>query len=240
MTSVSTFATESPTQTRYYNSSSTRWPVERLIDTTVKTAETGYIQRRLVKALEDAMVCYGGTVRNSFGGLIQFVYREDGMDGTFVEKQSIETFALNSAESQHEYRVDVTGPAGGFMARMLDQEFARLEKDRYDLRHPIPPRTATPSFYPPLPNTVQIFHIDRRNPSDLEPAYIVDSVRELGQRLIVVRGDDTLSRETQDDTTLMFKMHFHATFAARKEAFEWVLSDVERKFDQEMCGALAT
>lgn len=38
---------------------------EGLIDTAIKTAETGYIQRRLVKALEDIMVRYDGTVRNS-------------------------------------------------------------------------------------------------------------------------------------------------------------------------------
>ena len=38
---------------------------EGLIDTAVKTAETGYIQRRLVKALEDVMVNYDGTVRTS-------------------------------------------------------------------------------------------------------------------------------------------------------------------------------
>ena len=34
---------------------------EGLIDMAVKTAETGYIQCRLVKALEDVMVCYDGT-----------------------------------------------------------------------------------------------------------------------------------------------------------------------------------
>ena len=34
-----------------------------LIDTAVKTAETGYIQRRLIKAMESVMVCYDGTVR---------------------------------------------------------------------------------------------------------------------------------------------------------------------------------
>lgn len=38
---------------------------EGLIDTAVKTAETGYIQRRLIKALEDVMVKYDGTVRTS-------------------------------------------------------------------------------------------------------------------------------------------------------------------------------
>jgi DNA-directed RNA polymerase II subunit RPB1 len=40
---------------------------EGLIDTAVKTAETGYIQRRLVKSMEDIMVKYDGTIRNSLG-----------------------------------------------------------------------------------------------------------------------------------------------------------------------------
>jgi len=88
---------------------------EGLIDTAVKTAETGYIQRHLVKALEDVMVCYDGTVRNSLGDLIQLVYGEDCMDGAFIEKQTIETFALNDREFEHNYRVDVTDPSGGFL-----------------------------------------------------------------------------------------------------------------------------
>ncbi|KAI6894964.1 RNA polymerase II largest subunit, partial [Hortaea werneckii] len=53
---------------------------EGLIDTAVKTAETGYIQRRLVKALEEVMVKYDGTVRNSLGDILQFIYGEDGLD----------------------------------------------------------------------------------------------------------------------------------------------------------------
>src|ERR1700688_1169808 len=53
---------------------------EGLIDTAVKTAETGYIQRRLVKALEDVMVRYDTTVRNSLGEIVQLLYGEDGMD----------------------------------------------------------------------------------------------------------------------------------------------------------------
>ena len=45
---------------------------EGLIDTAVKTAETGYIQRRLIKAMESIMVNYDGTVRNAVGQMIQF------------------------------------------------------------------------------------------------------------------------------------------------------------------------
>ncbi len=38
---------------------------EGLVDTAVKTAETGYMQRRLMKALEDLSVQYDMTVRDS-------------------------------------------------------------------------------------------------------------------------------------------------------------------------------
>jgi len=49
-------------------------PHHYLIDTAVKTAETGYIQRRLVKAMENVMVSYDGTVRNAGGDILQFCY----------------------------------------------------------------------------------------------------------------------------------------------------------------------
>ncbi|ORD94423.1 RPC1 [Enterospora canceri] len=53
---------------------------EGLVDTAVKTAETGYMQRRLMKALEDLSVKYDGTVRNSHGEIVQFAYGGDGVD----------------------------------------------------------------------------------------------------------------------------------------------------------------
>jgi len=60
---------------------------EGLIDTAVKTSDTGYIQRRLMKSMEDQHVEHDGTVRNVTGSVIQFVYGEDGMDTVAVESQ---------------------------------------------------------------------------------------------------------------------------------------------------------
>ena len=62
---------------------------EGLIDTAVKTSETGYIQRKLMKSMEDLCVDYDVSVRNSSGCIIQFVYGEDGMDSCAVEEQSL-------------------------------------------------------------------------------------------------------------------------------------------------------
>ncbi len=58
---------------------------EGLVDTAVKTAETGYMQRRLVKSLEDLCMQYDLTVRNSFGDVIQFEYGGDGLDPMMME-----------------------------------------------------------------------------------------------------------------------------------------------------------
>ncbi|KAF8550261.1 beta and beta-prime subunits of DNA dependent RNA-polymerase [Imleria badia] len=58
---------------------------EGLVDTAVKTAETGYMQRRLMKALEDLTTQYDLSVRNSAGGVVQFRYGDDGLDPACLE-----------------------------------------------------------------------------------------------------------------------------------------------------------
>jgi DNA-directed RNA polymerase I subunit RPA1 len=55
---------------------------EGLVDTAVKTSRSGYLQRCLVKHLEELKVCYDGTVRDSEGCIQQFIYGEDGIDTT--------------------------------------------------------------------------------------------------------------------------------------------------------------
>ncbi|KZV60964.1 beta and beta-prime subunits of DNA dependent RNA-polymerase [Peniophora sp. CONT] len=58
---------------------------EGLVDTAVKTAETGYMQRRLMKALEDLTTQYDLSVRNSTGGIVQFRFGDDGLDPACLE-----------------------------------------------------------------------------------------------------------------------------------------------------------
>lgn len=53
---------------------------EGLVDTAVRTQQSGYMQRRLVNALEHLKVEYDLTVRDPSAGIIQFVYGDDGID----------------------------------------------------------------------------------------------------------------------------------------------------------------
>lgn len=58
---------------------------EGLVDTAVKTAETGYMARRLMKALEDLSMQYDSTVRNSEATVVQFQYGDDGLHPQTME-----------------------------------------------------------------------------------------------------------------------------------------------------------
>jgi DNA-directed RNA polymerase II subunit RPB1 len=65
-----------------------------LIDTAVKTSTTGYIQRRLIKGLEDMKVCYDMTVRNNKNKIVQFSYGEDSINHTSVESQALNLYKM--------------------------------------------------------------------------------------------------------------------------------------------------
>ena len=60
-----------------------------LIDTAVKTSQTGYVQRRLIKGMEDLKVNYDMTVRNNKGKIIQFTYGEDNINPSRTEDQNL-------------------------------------------------------------------------------------------------------------------------------------------------------
>jgi len=69
-----------------------------LIDTAVKTSQTGYIQRRLIKGLEDLKVEYDMTVRNNKGRVVQFSYGDDHFDSVKVENQAIPLVGMSTED----------------------------------------------------------------------------------------------------------------------------------------------
>ena len=80
---------------------------EGLIDTAVKTSETGYIQRKLIKAMEDLKVYYDLSVRNAYGNVIQFIYGEDGMDYIKIINQLCDLMTKNFEKLEKIHKFDV-------------------------------------------------------------------------------------------------------------------------------------
>jgi DNA-directed RNA polymerase II subunit RPB1 len=234
---------------------------EGLIDTAVKTAETGYIQRKLVKALEELMVKYDGTVRNSLGDIIQFLYGEDGLDGAHIENQRVDTIKCSDEQFRDRFRVDLMDPERTLgpevleqaaeingdveIQRLFDEEWNALVKDREFLRSV----AKGDEEMMQLPLNVQrilesaktTFHIKEGTISDLHPAEVIPQVQALLDRLVVVRGDDVISQEAQTSATLLFKAQLRSRLAFKrlvtqysmnKLAFKHVLGAIEMRFAQ--------
>lgn len=245
---------------------------EGLIDTAVKTAETGYIQRRLIKAMESVMVTYDGTVRNSNGQVIQLRYGEDGLDGASVEFQQLPTlrptnqafedrFKFDSTNERQLKRIftdDVAREVLGVANLELEREWERLKKDRQTIRSIFPTGDANVvlpcNLLRMIWNAQKIFHINQRAPTNLSPIKVVKSVENLVKKLTIVPGEDPLSLQANENATILFKALVRSTLCSRRvaeefrlttEAFEWLVGEIETRFQQaqvapgEMVGALA-
>ena len=214
---------------------------EGLIDTAVKTAETGYIQRRLVKALEDVSAKYDGTVRNSLGDIIQFVYGEDGLDGIHIEKQRVDHINMSTPAFEDRYRLDVMDELkstaalesleyGKEMAsdpavqEILDAEYDQLVTDRRLVRKINQRKKDEEMMQLPL-NVVRIidtakklFKLDDAQRSDLSPKDVIPVVQGLLDRMSVVRGPDPISREADYNATILIKAQLRSRLAFKRLA----------------------
>lgn len=247
---------------------------EGLIDTAVKTAETGYIQRRLIKAMESVMVNYDGTIRNSVGQLIQLRYGEDGLCGETVEFQSLPTIKLSHKVFEKRFKFDMSNERylrrifnedvikevseSGFIIQELESEWEQLTRDREALRTIFPSgesKVVLPcNLQRMIWNVQKIFHINKRVPTDLSPIKVINGVKELLTKCVIVAGNDRLSKQANENATLLFQCLVRSTlctkyvaeeFRLTNEAFDWLVGEIESRFQQaqvnpgEMVGALA-
>lgn len=78
---------------------------EGLIDTAIKTSASGYIQRKLIKLLEDCKVMYDMTVRTSNNIIMQFCYGDSGIDTTKQAKQKLESLMMGNKAMAAKYKL---------------------------------------------------------------------------------------------------------------------------------------
>lgn len=113
---------------------------EGLIDTAVKTASSGYLQRCLIKGMEGLRIGYDATVRNSDGSLIQFLYGEDGLDPTRVKYLHDFVFTLNNVHSEIA-KLQLNQPGGNMI---LDKREEILKEMKRAIKHASDPDPPVP------------------------------------------------------------------------------------------------
>jgi DNA-directed RNA polymerase II subunit RPB1 len=104
-----------------------------LIDTAVKTSTTGYIQRRLIKGLEDLMVNYDMTIRTNKNKIVQFQYGDDGIDTIKVEDQEMPIVEMSSQDIYNHYLIaEESGKVKTLSNIFLKNTMTRLKKQQQD------------------------------------------------------------------------------------------------------------
>jgi len=238
---------------------------EGLIDTAVKTSETGYIQRRLVKAMEDVKVYYDNSVRNAKGSVIQFMYGEDGMDGCKIESQFVPTILMNSMDMEQNYHLRESDM---LKHHMTDKAFKEIKKSTFErctthfkeiyddklflinkvfkqikpsgIKYPIP-------FHRIIKNaSVRLQNLGIKSvKTDLTPDYILDEIEKLHNILYIkdteqgTRYFKILTRVFLSPKKMIIEFHF------TKEIFDWIISQIIQYYKEaitqpgEMVGIVA-
>jgi len=155
---------------------------EGLIDTAVKTSDSGYIQRKLVKTLEDLHVEYDYTVRNANGAIIQFNYGGDGIDSVCVEAQecnlghmNLEQIYADFAASKSDFEMCVTGEVvdDDLVERLIDD---RVFLVKNVLRYSKSSKISAPVN---LRRLCEKYKNPYATKTDLTPKYVVDELEKL-------------------------------------------------------------
>lgn len=230
------------------------------------TSETGYIQRRLVKAMEDAKVHYDNTVRNAANSIIQFVYGEDGIEGTKIENQIIPYIDMDILGMKNTYLFTEDDPIKLYLTEntykehnqskwkeemnthfeelINDREFLIKKVFRYQqnnkIEYPIPFNRLIQTAY----QRMKDMGLDSL-PSNITPFYILTKINELVKELYIVNQKQgmrflhILLRAYLSPKVLITKYHM------QKETFDWVCDEIRRYFKEaiappgEMVGIIA-
>ena len=105
-----------------------------LIDTAVKTSSTGYIQRRLIKSLEDISMRYDMTARNNKNKIIQFTYGTDGINTMKVENIKLPITKMSTEEIYAHFQMPNDKDVSNFMISNYDKDTKkRFKKQKKDL-----------------------------------------------------------------------------------------------------------
>jgi DNA-directed RNA polymerase II subunit RPB1 len=218
-----------------------------------------------VKAMEDCKLNYDNTVRNASGSIIQFLYGEDGMDGSKIENQIFTYIDNDYTKMKKEYHLtkeddlsyilsedcikEFTGNKNWeeifdihFKIVLSDREFLikKIFNDKRDnnIMYPI-------SFFRIINSAKALYnkHIDVL--SDLNPMYVLSSIDKLTKELFINKNNPgnkflgMLIRHNLSPKRVIFQYQF------TKNAFDYVIQQIRLKFydavanPSEMVGVIA-
>ena len=231
---------------------------EGLIDTAIKTAQTGYIQRRLIKALEDLSVRYDGTVRAANDTIVQYIYGENGINQLTQTSVKLELVNLNN-KGVEETLTFSSKQISDLEKKLKVKNLSKFNKEFYnkliiyrdelrkiqrlaDLNY----KVVTDSFMIPV-NLYRLttdFIQDKINKYDLNPEYIISKIDNmidnLDNKLIIYTNENTpLFKKDEAEFKYLFRISLYEylcpvkciyKYNLDKENFDKLMKEIENSY----------
>lgn len=232
---------------------------EGLIDTAIKTADSGYMQRKLMKALEDVMIVYDMTVRNANNSIIQFSYGDNGIDPTkqYSYVSSLLASGNKTIIEKYKYTNDELSLYKSYTDKHNDTFIDMLIQLRDDIRN-ISFKTSinrivlNKTFMLPI-NYFRIIHNSKYKSSkideSLDPLYIIQKIEDIlsseKTMLFCMSKTDLKNKQSMKNkdsymakTLLRFSLYENLAprmcthvYKYSKEQFDNVVADIIKSFN---------
>jgi DNA-directed RNA polymerase beta' subunit/intein/homing endonuclease len=227
------------------------------------TSDTGYIERRLVKSMEDTKVYYDFTVRNATGVIVQFLYGEDGFDGSKVEKQEIPIIKMNTLEMVDNYLLRKEDELSVYMLKTtidkikkstydkLNKLFEEIVNDKTEIINKVFDGCMKTDILYCIPferilidakTKLENANVKRRK-TDLDPEYVLDKIDWIKNNLILDEKASLFFRILVNTYLNPKQMIVHYGFM--KTIFDYIIEKITKSFKQsiahpgEMVGIVA-
>jgi DNA-directed RNA polymerase II subunit RPB1 len=213
---------------------------EGLIDTAIKTAETGYIQRKCVKFLEDLSVNYEGLVRTANGILVQYLYGDSGIDQQKQTQVKInlinmnnenikDTFIFNDDEVKQlekKFKSNIKKFNEKLYEKMIDMR-DKLRKIYFSSTGNY--KIIEDAFMLPI-NLLRISQeIKTEDAMDIDPEYIIEQIEDLltnydDRFITMMKKDSKLLKDDDQAYKFMLRIALYEYIAPRKCLIEYKIS----------------
>ena len=238
---------------------------EGLIDTAVKTSETGYIQRKLIKSMEDNKVSFDLSVRNANGNMIQYLYGEDGINSIKIENQSFNYMKDDYNTIEQKYRFNSNEKWNSYMTtqsikemkknknylKLLEEHYEQIIDDFTTVNRDIFTYSKDTTIKAPVNlyrltnNSLKMFEVSGANLSNLNPLEVIEKTEHL---------IDSLKLNKNSGCSKLYKMFIRSYLSPKiiikfhrfnKMSFDYLISTIKNKFQSskvqpnEMVGPVA-
>ena len=235
---------------------------EGLIDTAIKTADTGYISRRLMKGLEDVGVKYDGTVRTGNNIVLQYIYSDFNLDQVKQRRQTLHTIKMGNNEVKENYSLsDKDIKELSNKHKISEKELKKYNNEYYEelirLRNLLREsqkilylnyRTIQTEYQLPINlDRIILDNINNIYPDDknenINPIYIIDKINELlkydvTKLMCINENSNPIKIEDEKTCKTLFRYLLYEYLSPKKIIYEYKLTKYKTDlvFDQIILG----